>query len=93
MCLGVLLNTVIVFPFGEFYGEVAFLLLLHIFFFIKRLCFFENIVVVTIGTSCCLNGFFLFKISSVDNKKEAAHNGLPLFPREISLEKKNNDYF
>jgi hypothetical protein len=55
--------------------------------------FFENIVVVTIGTSCCLDGFFLFKIISVDNKKEAAHNGLPLFPREISLEKKNNDYF
>jgi hypothetical protein len=55
--------------------------------------FFENIVVVTIGTPCCSDGFFLSKISFVDNKKEAALNGLPLFPREISLEKKNNDYF
>ena len=37
--------------------------------FHKTSLFFENIVVVTIGTSCCLDGFFLFKISSVDNKK------------------------
>lgn len=38
--------------------------------FHKTSLFFENIVVVTIGTSCCSDGFFLFKISLVDNKKK-----------------------
>lgn len=93
MCLGVLLNTVIVFPFGGILWRGCFSPSSPYLLFHKTSLFFENIVVVTIGTSCCSNGFFLFKISFVDNKKEAALNGLPLFPREISLEKKNNDYF
>ena len=54
--------------------------------------FMKNIVVVTIGTSCCSNGFFQSNLYKT-TKNEASLKGLPRFPSIISTKKKNNDYF
>ena len=90
--LGFFLDTSYCFSLRGNYMEELSFSFSSITSFLKTSLFFENIVVVTIGTSCCSNGFFQSNLFET-TKKEASLNGLPRFPSIISTEKKNNDYF